>query len=85
MLILEKILAVKFLFTVLFYRRFRHCITALQAMQASGKAQTPKIRGVSIGSLREGATRYSQSGEQAVLATWAEGSRRSRVRESALL
>ena len=32
------------------YRQFRLCIT-----KASGKAHTPKIRGVSIGSLREGA------------------------------
>ena len=41
---------VKFLFIVLFYRKFRLCFT-----NTSGKAHTPKIRGVSIGSLREGA------------------------------
>jgi hypothetical protein len=35
-------LLVKFLFILLFYRQFRHCITALQATRASGKAHTPK-------------------------------------------
>ena len=31
----------KFLFIVMFYRKFRLCITALQATLASGKARTP--------------------------------------------
>ena len=32
----------KFLFIVMFYRKFRLCITALQATPALGKAHTPK-------------------------------------------
>ena len=36
-------MTVKFLFIVLFYRKFRLCITALQATPASGKAHTPKV------------------------------------------
>ena len=33
----------KFLFIVLFYRKFRLCITALQATRAQGKAHTTKV------------------------------------------
>ena len=35
---------VNFLFTILFYRQFRLCITALQATPAQGKAHAPILR-----------------------------------------
>ena len=46
-----------FLFIVLFYRKFRLCITALQATPASGKAHTPKDARVFRLSLRESSRR----------------------------
>ena len=47
----------KFLFIVMFYRKFRLCITASQATRVSGKAHTPKVARVLRLSLWESSRR----------------------------